>query len=102
MRYGRHTLLAHYLRLVPYGNGSHGIAHAARWYLDKPVDDLSWAEIALLAAIPQSPTRLNPLRRAGLERAVRRGHRILDALAHQGVIPLAELALLHLSAADAR
>jgi len=94
-RYGRTALLAHYLRLVPYGNGSHGIAHAARWYLDKPVDDLSWAEIALLAAIPQSPTRMNPLRRTGLERAVRRGHRILDALAQQGVIDAAELALAH-------
>jgi penicillin-binding protein 1C len=94
-RYGRNALLAHYLRLVPYGNGSHGIAHAARWYLNKPVDDLSWAEIALLAAIPQSPTRLNPLRRAGLDRAVRRGHRILDALAQQGIIPVAELALAH-------
>ena len=57
-----------------------GIAHAARWYFDKPVDDLSWAEIALLTAIPQSPTRMNPLRRAGLERAVRRGHRMLDAM----------------------
>src|SRR5262249_9691498 len=94
-RYGRTALLAHYLRLVPYGNGSHGITHAARWYFDKPVDDLSWAEIALLAATPQSPTRLNPLRRAGLERAMRRGHRILDALAHQGVIDGAELALAH-------
>jgi penicillin-binding protein 1C len=94
-RYGRTALLAHYLRLVPYGNGSHGIAHAARWYFDKPVDDLSWAEIALLTAIPQSPSRLNPLRRAGLERALRRGHRILDALAHQGVIDGAELALAH-------
>jgi penicillin-binding protein 1C len=94
-RYGRHAVLAHYLRLVPYGNGSHGIAHAARWYLNKPVDDLSWAEIALLTAIPQSPTRMNPRRRAGLERAVRRGHRILDALARQGVMDAVELALAH-------
>jgi penicillin-binding protein 1C len=94
-RYGRTAVLAQYLRLVPYGNGSHGIAHAARWYFDKPVEDLSWAEIALLAAIPQSPTRLNPLRREGRERAVRRGHRILDALAHQGVLDAAELALAH-------
>ena len=27
LRYGREPLLAHYLRIVPYGNGSHGIAH---------------------------------------------------------------------------
>ena len=48
-RYGREALLAHYLRIVPYGNGSHGIAHAARFYFDKPAEDLSWAEIALLS-----------------------------------------------------
>jgi penicillin-binding protein 1C len=93
LRYGRAALLAHYLRIVPYGNGSHGIAHAARWYFDKPVEDLSWAEIAVLSAIPQSPTRMNPLRPEGLERAVRRGHRMLAELARQNVIDAAELAV---------
>ena len=33
LRYGHTAVLAQYLRLVPYGNGSHGIAHAARIYL---------------------------------------------------------------------
>src|SRR5262249_43345974 len=92
-RHGRDKLLAHYLRLVPYGNGSPGIAHAARWDFDKPARDLSWAEIALLSAIPQSPTLMNPLRPDGLARAKRRGHRMLDELARQKVIDEAELAL---------
>jgi penicillin-binding protein 1C len=85
-RYGREALLAHYLRLAPYGNGSHGIAHAARWYFDKPLTDLSWAEIALLAAIPQAPGAMNPLRASGRVRAIRRGHRVLQALARQQAI----------------
>jgi penicillin-binding protein 1C len=93
LRYGRPALLAQYLRLVPYGNNSHGIAHAARFYFDKPVADLSWAEIALLAAIPQAPTRMNPLHAEGLARAVRRGQRVIDELAAKGVIPTAELPL---------
>lgn len=93
LRYGRAALLAHYLRIVPYGNGSHGIAHAARWYFEKPVADLSWAEIAILCAIPQSPTRMNPLHPDGLRRAIRRGHRVLAELARQNVIDAAELAL---------
>jgi penicillin-binding protein 1C len=95
LRYGREAVLAQYLRLVPYGNGSHGIAHAARFYLDKPVDDLSWAEIALLSAIPQSPTLMNPLRPDGLARAIRRGHSMLDELGRQGLVTGAELALAH-------
>src|SRR5215467_3277205 len=100
LRHGRDKLLAHYLRLVPYGNGSHGIAHAARWYFDKPANDLSWAEIALLSAIPQSPTLMNPLRPDGLARAKRRGHRMLDELARQKVIDEAELALAHKQLAE--
>jgi penicillin-binding protein 1C len=85
-RYGRAAVLEQYLRLVPYGNGSHGIGHAARWYLDKPAADLSWAEIALLCAVPRAPAAYNPLRPSGLSRARARASRILDALRGQGVI----------------
>jgi penicillin-binding protein 1C len=89
-RYGRAAVLAQYLRLVPYGNGSHGIGHAARWYFGKPAADLSWAEIAVLCAVPRAPAAYNPLRPAGLRRAKTRAGRILDALRGQGVIPDAE------------
>jgi len=85
-RHGRERLLAHYLRLVPYGNRVHGIAYAARRYLDKPVEDLSWAETAFLCAIPQSPARMNPFRRSGRERAVARGLRILEQLHRTGAL----------------
>ncbi len=89
-RYGRAAVLAQYLRLVPYGNGSHGIGHAARWYFGKPAADLSWAEIALLCAVPRAPAAYNPLRPAGLRRARARAGRILDALHGQAVIADAE------------
>src|SRR5580692_11001267 len=79
-RYGRVAVLEQYLRLVPYGNGSHGIGHAARWYLNKPAADLSWAEIALLCAVPRAPAAYNPLHPSGLSRAQARAGRILDAL----------------------
>lgn len=92
-RHGHDRVLRHYLRLVPFGNGSHGIAHAARWYLDKPVTDLSWAEIAFLAAIPQAPGRMNPFVAAGKARAVLRGHRILAYLHRGGVMDDHEFAL---------
>jgi penicillin-binding protein 1C len=91
LRYGRPALLAHYLRLVPYGNGSHGIAHAARLYFDKPVQDLGWAEIALLSAIPQAPALHNPWRPDGLRRAMARGQAALAELSARGVLGDAEL-----------
>ncbi|HVT57479.1 MAG TPA: transglycosylase domain-containing protein [Thermoanaerobaculia bacterium] len=92
-RFGREEVLRHYLRIVPYGNRIHGIAYAARSYFEKPVDDLSWAEIAFLAALPQAPARMNPFLPAGRLRAVERGQRVLAALAARGVLSAAELAL---------
>jgi len=85
-RYGRREILAHYLRLVPYGNRIHGIGYGARRYLDKPVADLSWAEVAFLAALPQAPSRTNPFHEAGRRRAVKRAGRILEELRAGGVI----------------
>jgi penicillin-binding protein 1C len=85
-RHGRRAVLAHYLRIVPYGNRIRGIGYAARRYLDKPVADLSWAETAFLAAIPQAPARMNPFVPGGRERAVRRGQRILDELLRRGLL----------------
>ena len=86
LRHGREAMLRQYLQLVPYANRIHGIAYAARIYLAKPVEDLSWAEIAFLAAIPQAPSLSNPHQPRGRERARRRGLRILERLAHSGVI----------------
>ncbi|WP_216851346.1 transglycosylase domain-containing protein [Acidisphaera sp. L21] len=56
--YGRAAVLAQYLRLAPYGENSHGIAHAARWYFDEPAEDLTVAQAAILSAIPQAPGRM--------------------------------------------
>lgn len=98
-RYGRDGILEHYLRIAPYSNQIHGIAHAAEKYFAKPVDDLSWAEIAYLAAIPQSPSRMNPHDWRGYARAKKRAARILTLLREREVTSSAEhqLALAELS-----
>ena len=98
-RYERSEILAQYLRLVPYGNRIHGIGYASRRYLDKPVADLSWAEVAFLASLPQAPSRTNPFHSAGRDRAAKRAARILGELRDGGVIGQAdhEQALLDLA-----
>ena len=82
VRYGREAVLAQYLRLAPYGEGSHGIAHAARWYFDRPAADLDWAQAAALSALPQAPGLLS-LRAGragrGLVRTLARARRALLA-----------------------
>lgn len=95
-RYGREAILAQYLRLAPYGNGIHGIAYAARRYLEKPVEDLSWAETAFLCALPQAPGRTNPFEPEGRVRAIARARRILEALAARELLDSVELAQAHL------
>ncbi|HLY57855.1 MAG TPA: transglycosylase domain-containing protein [Stellaceae bacterium] len=85
-RYGRQAVLQQYLRIVPFGQDSHGIAHAASWYFDKPVEDLSWAEIAFLSAIPQSPGADNPDTESGRRRITARARTALARLREGGVL----------------
>jgi penicillin-binding protein 1C len=55
-------ILTQYINRISYGNQTFGIEAASRLYLDKPSSQLSLAEAAFLAAIPRSPSLLNPYR----------------------------------------
>ena len=54
-----------YLNTAPYGGNVIGVEAAARRYFGKGAADLSLAEAALLAGIPQRPARFNPLKHLG-------------------------------------
>ncbi|MDP2340781.1 MAG: transglycosylase domain-containing protein [Deltaproteobacteria bacterium] len=82
-RYGHDALLRHYLTLAPYGARVHGAARAARFYFDKPVEDLSWLQAAWLAGLPQQPTKMSPFTEDGRRRGLARARRILTALHEQ-------------------
>ncbi|MDZ4402071.1 penicillin-binding protein 1C [Prosthecobacter sp.] len=76
MSWSREDVLAAYLNRISFGNLMTGAATAASGYFHKPLNDLTPAECALLAALPQSPSRLNPFR--SLEAVLPRQRRILD------------------------
>ncbi len=61
---GKQAIIEKYLNQNFYGNRSYGVAAAARGYWDKDLKDLTLAQMALLAAIPQSPTRFDLVRNA--------------------------------------
>ncbi len=84
--HGHDRLLRHYLTLAPYGARVHGAARAARFYFDKPVEDLSWLQAAWLAGLPQQPTKMGPFTEAGRRRGLARAHRILGALHTRGYL----------------
>ena len=79
-RYGHAKILRHYLTIAPFGPRIHGIRYAAAAYFDKPVGDLSLAQIALLIAVPKSPVSLNLFRKKGFERAKKRALWILKKM----------------------
>lgn len=83
-RFGRDAILDQYLRLAPYGRNLRGGRYAARRYFEKPAADLSWAEAAFLAALPQAPSRQNPFDPAGRARAPARARGILETLTEEG------------------
>ena len=59
-KYSKQEILELYFNTVNYGDGIYGIQKAAELYFQKQASELSLPQAALLAGIPQSPTRLNP------------------------------------------
>jgi penicillin-binding protein 1C len=90
-RFGHDAVLRHYLTLAPYGARVHGAARAARFYFDKPVEDLSWLQAAWLAGLPQQPTRMGPFSADSRARGLARAHRILRTLHTRGYLDAHEL-----------
>lgn len=56
----KEKILELYLNEAPYGGTIYGIEEAAKTYFNKKAYDLTIAEAAYLASIPQSPTYLSP------------------------------------------
>lgn len=81
-------LLEAYLNLAPYGGNLRGVEAASLRYFGKRARDLDASEAALLAGLPQSPSRLRPDRH--LDRALRRQRAVLDAMVRAGHLSAAE------------
>src|SRR5215208_5739203 len=60
-RWSKDRILTAYLNTVYFGNRAYGIEQASRIYFGHSAKDMSWAEAALLAGIPQDPTLYDPV-----------------------------------------
>ena len=56
----KERILELYLNQIYLGEGTYGVASASLEYFDKPINELSYKEAALLAALPKAPSRYNP------------------------------------------
>ncbi len=83
-------ILEIYLNEIFLGQRAYGFAAAAQTYFGKPMDQLSIAETAMLAGLPQNPHYANPV--TNLQRAVARQHIVLQRMLTVGVITETQMA----------
>lgn len=84
MTYSKKEILALYLSYAPFGGNTIGVEAAAWRYFNRRVSDLSWAESAMLAVLPNSPSLIHPGRnRSALKK---KRDNLLYKLYRQGAI----------------
>jgi len=84
------AILTLYLDYAPFGGTLEGAQAASYGYFGKPLARVSPGEAALLAVLPQAPSRLRPDRHPQAARAAR--DKVLDRLARDGVWPAEKIA----------
>ncbi|HCQ31321.1 TPA: penicillin-binding protein [Candidatus Collierbacteria bacterium] len=83
--YSKDQILELYLNYTPYGGTAYGIESASKTYFGKSAKDLDLAQSALLAGLPQSPTRYSPFG-ANPELALNRQAEVLRRMYEDGYI----------------
>ncbi len=82
--YSKEEILELYFNMIYYGNRAYGIDAAARAYFDTEPADLTLAEAALLAGLPQAPSAYDPTVNLGAAKA--RQRYVLDQMVEAGSI----------------
>ncbi|SDI55339.1 peptidoglycan glycosyltransferase [Rhodococcus triatomae] len=80
----KQEILAAYLNTIYFGRGAYGIEAASQTYFDRPAADLDIAQGAVLAALVQSPSYLDPEVNPGLLEA--RWDYVLDGMVTMGTL----------------
>ena len=88
--FSKDEILFLYLNQIYLGHGAYGVESAAETYFGKSVSQLNIAECALLAGLPQAPSKYSPFRYP--ERAKQRQIYVLNRMAADGYITDAQAA----------
>ncbi|WP_022667248.1 transglycosylase domain-containing protein [Desulfospira joergensenii] len=82
--HSKEEILEAYINQIHFGAGAQGIEKAANTFFNKPAQDLTLAQAALLAGLPKSPTAYNPF--LYYDRALKRRKIVLDRMVAVGFI----------------
>ena len=77
-------ILEMFLNKILLGHRAYGVGAAADVYYGKPVNELSLAQHAMIAALPKAPSRINPI--TSPERAMERRDYVLGRMNEEGFI----------------
>ncbi|HUO40864.1 MAG TPA: transglycosylase domain-containing protein [Mycobacterium sp.] len=88
--WSKDQVLQNYLNIIYFGRGAYGIAAASQAYFNKPVEQLSVSEGALLAAVIQRPSALDPA--VDRPASEKRWNWVLDGMVTIGALSPAERA----------
>lgn len=84
----KEEILTYYANVINFGQSAYGLDAAAYAYFGKTMDQLTLAETALLAGLPQSPVYNNPITHPDF--ALSRRNIVLDAMLDGGYIDQAQ------------
>ncbi len=82
--FSKAEILYLYLNQIYLGHGAYGVGAAAENYFGKSVEDLTLAECAILAGLPQAPSRYSPFKAP--EKAQQRQIYVLNRMVEDGYI----------------
>lgn len=82
--YSKSTILAMYSSHAPFGGNQVGLSAAAWRYFGRPPGELSWAEAAVLAVLPNAPAAIHPGKNR--EILLEKRNRLLKRLATKGMM----------------
>jgi 1A family penicillin-binding protein len=81
-RFSKEEILQMYFNEIPYGSTAYGVEAASQKYFAKHISDINLAEAAILAALPQGPSRYSPYG-PNYDLLIGRQHYILDLMLEQ-------------------
>jgi 1A family penicillin-binding protein len=84
-KFSKDEILQMYLNEIPYGSTAYGVEAASQKYFGKNIKDVNLAEAAILAALPQAPSRYSPYG-PNKDLLIARQQYILDQMVKQGYV----------------
>lgn len=84
IQYNKDDILEAYLNTINYGNGNYGVSNASKFYFNKNVSDLTLEECIMLAGIPKSPNKYNPV--SSRENSIKRSKIVAKAMLENNYI----------------